>query len=108
MAQWILLVYTNCTDPSREQEFNDWYDNVHVPDVLETTDFVGCNRYVINNPGADTSNYLATYEIETDDIDRTMMALQEQMRKKTAQGRMSELVQVVSLSVYRQIGAPRE
>jgi hypothetical protein len=60
---------------------------------------------VVNNPGADTGNYLATYEIETEDIDRTMVALQEHMRKRTEQGRMSELVQVVSLSVYRQIAA---
>ncbi len=105
MEQWILLVYTNCTDPSREQEFNDWYDNVHLPDVLETAGFVGSTRYATNNPSADTGNYLATYEIETEDIDRTMVALQEHMRKKTEQGRMSELVQVVSLSVYRHIGA---
>ena len=45
MEKWINMVETNCSDPSREREFNDWYDNMHVPDVLKTPGFVAVTRY---------------------------------------------------------------
>ena len=31
--QGLLLALTNCTDPSKEEEFNAWYNHMHVPDV---------------------------------------------------------------------------
>ena len=27
------LVFTNCTDPARDEEFNRWYTHTHVPDL---------------------------------------------------------------------------
>ena len=27
----ILFVMSNCSDPSKEDEFNDWYTNIHLP-----------------------------------------------------------------------------
>ena len=27
---------SDCSDPSREEEFNRWYDDIHLPDVLST------------------------------------------------------------------------
>ena len=40
MEKWINMVEVFCTDPSREKEFNDFLDNVHMPDVLKTPGFV--------------------------------------------------------------------
>jgi hypothetical protein len=37
MAKWLLIVETNCSDPARESEFDEWYDRIHLPDVLYTT-----------------------------------------------------------------------
>jgi hypothetical protein len=31
--QGLLLALTNCTDPSKEEEFNAWYNHMHIPDV---------------------------------------------------------------------------
>src|SRR5438128_7904992 len=31
--QGLLLALANCTDPSKEAEFNAWYNHMHVPDV---------------------------------------------------------------------------
>ena len=28
----ILLAITNCNDPSKEEEFNYWYNHIHLPD----------------------------------------------------------------------------
>ncbi|HEY6926549.1 MAG TPA: hypothetical protein VI653_23900, partial [Steroidobacteraceae bacterium] len=33
--QWLMLVRTVNTDPSKEQEFNAWYDDIDIPDVLK-------------------------------------------------------------------------
>ena len=35
MERWLIAVRANCDDPSREEELNGWYDDVHVPDVLK-------------------------------------------------------------------------
>ncbi len=40
MEKWYFAVYTNCLDASREKEFNEWYDNIHLPDVFEVPGFV--------------------------------------------------------------------
>ena len=31
----LLLVHTNVASAEQEQEFNDWYDKVHIPQLLE-------------------------------------------------------------------------
>ena len=33
MARYILEVRTNCKDPEKEAEYNDWYNNTHLADV---------------------------------------------------------------------------
>jgi hypothetical protein len=57
--------------PSPRKPFNDWYDNVHLPDVLQTPGFVAVRRYVIREPRNGRGKYLTICEIETDDIIKT-------------------------------------
>ena len=38
MDRWLIVVQTNCTDPSKEKEFNEWYDNVHAIYEFPTND----------------------------------------------------------------------
>lgn len=45
MGKWFFTVESNCIDNSREDEFNDWYDHIDLPDVLETTGFKKATRY---------------------------------------------------------------
>ena len=108
MARWLLTVESNCADPSREGEYNDWYDNTHLPDILETPGFVRAARYENNSPGEGKGKYLATYEIETDDIGETLMAFDKTVNDKAEQGRMNDLVMAVGGGLYRQITAPLE
>jgi hypothetical protein len=49
----------------REAEFNDWYDNHHVPDVLAVPGFVAAQRFRAD-AAAPGHPYLAIYEIEGD------------------------------------------
>ncbi|MBI4267190.1 MAG: hypothetical protein HY662_00210 [Chloroflexi bacterium] len=105
MTKWFVLVGTNCADPTREAEYNDWYDNIHLPDVLETPGYVRATRYVNTEPSEGQAKFLAIYEIEADDIDKVRKASSANLAKKKEQGRMSDLVRMVSRATYKQIGS---
>ena len=105
MDKYITIVGTNCADPAREKEYNDWYDNIHLPDVLETPGFIGATRYENTTPQEGEARFLAIYEIETDDIAAFSKANMENMAKKREAGRMSELLVIVSRGQYKQIGS---
>ena len=108
MERWLLVAETNCTDPSREKEFNRWYDNIHLPDILETPGFIRATRYENSSPAEGRGKFLVLYQIETEDMEQTMAALGENVTRKWQQGRMSELVETISATVYRQMTAPEE
>jgi len=58
MEKWISFGELICADPSREKEFNDFYDNVHVPNVLKAPGFVAATRYTIKEPMNGRGRYL--------------------------------------------------
>jgi hypothetical protein len=78
MSKHLLLVMTNATE-GREHEFNDWYDNRHLADVLKVPGIVAAQRFALSPvqrmaPPLPWS-YFAIYEIETDDLNATVEAL---------------------------------
>jgi hypothetical protein len=106
MENWIVAVETNCNDPAREKEFNEWYDGVHLQDVLSIPGVVRASRYEDTNAAEGRGRFLALYEVETGDVLQIMAGLGEGMARWTEQGRVSELVTIVSASFYRQITPP--
>jgi hypothetical protein len=92
-------VETDCSDPSQEK---DWYNNVHVPDILETPGFVSAIRYENTNPASGRGKFLALYQIETKNIEKTKEAFSKIVTNKWQQGRMSELVVAISADFYKQ------
>ena len=74
MASHLFIVESNCGDPAREKEFNDWYDNIHMPDVLATPGFLSSQRYIIKEPVEGRGKYITIYDLETDDIEKTIRA----------------------------------
>ena len=105
MAKWLLVAYTDSADPSREAEFNEWYDKTHLPDVMQSPGLVRATRYVNTDPEAGPGKFLATYEIESDDIDKTMATFQKRLAQLREQGRYSDLLVRVSMGIYRQISS---
>ncbi len=105
MAKWLLVVGTNCTDTAREAELNKWYDKTHFPDVLETPGFVRATRYENTQPSEGEAKILSIYEIETNNIDSVMKKHNDNMARKRAEGRFSELMVRVSRGVYKQISS---
>ncbi|KHK89091.1 DUF4286 family protein [Novosphingobium malaysiense] len=68
MAQAYQLVISSCAKPGREAEYDSWYENTHMGDVLTVPGFLACTRYVRAGPGSgDRTEFVAVYEVETDD-----------------------------------------
>lgn len=65
-TEGIVLVFTDCTERAREDEYNDWYSG-HLHHTVESIDFYAANRYVSDDPRATPSKYLAIYESRSDD-----------------------------------------
>ena len=68
MKKFKLLVLTNARD-GRDEEFNDWYTNQHLADVVTVPGFVSAQRFKLADPlgSKHDHRYLAIYEIESDD-----------------------------------------
>lgn len=103
MAKWAFVVEYNCTDPSREAEYNNWYHNTHMPDVLGTPGFIKATRYENTDTSGGKAKFLVIYEIESNDIDATMKALGVHLAEKRAEGagHTSELGQSVGRGTYK-------
>lgn len=78
MARYISVVLSNPV-AGHEDEFNDWYSNQHIPDVLAIPGIVAATRY--RRIGDDAAppfgrfRYMAVYELETDDLRALFRAL---------------------------------
>jgi uncharacterized protein (TIGR02118 family) len=57
------MVATQCL-PEHEQEFNKWYDEVHIPLLFKFKGMTNVNRYKMSNGPGDFPKYLAIYEFE--------------------------------------------
>jgi hypothetical protein len=85
MRKGILFVQSGPTDPSCEDEYNDWYTNTHIPDLLAGPGFRSAQRYKRvdqGGPPAQGPAYLAIYQLEAEDLADPLAA----RRERSAQG----------------------
>ncbi len=97
MGKYILIVTTRAK-AGKDEEFKNWYKNVHIPELLQISEFIKGTRYYSENSEAE-SPYLAIYEIESNDIKVTMDKLQARSKDMTRSEAMDE--EFVSLQVYK-------
>lgn len=71
-ARELFLVFTNAV-AGRDDEFNRWYDEIHVPDILDLSGVVSAQRYSLQPserpkmaPNPTAHRYLTIYEVERD------------------------------------------
>ena len=108
MAKWLLVVESHCADPAREQEYHDYYDKTHVPDIFKTKEFVKVTRYelqTVTKSAGSKDKYLAIYEIEGDDLDAVMAKHNANMKRVASEGRLSKLVETTSRAIYKQMSS---
>jgi hypothetical protein len=85
----LYLVFSNPV-AGREDDFNEWYDNVHVPEVLATPGMVTAQRFSLadvemnraEGMPAQSHAYLTVYEMEGD-VDATMAKIGEAVMSGT-------------------------
>jgi hypothetical protein len=74
-----LLVMAN-SEPGHEEEFNRWYDQTHIPDVLKIPGFISARRFSLSGhqlPGfaAPGFQYLTIWDLEADDLALPLAAM---------------------------------
>lgn len=62
-----ILVATSGIRKGKEDEFNEWHDNIHIPDVCSLPGVTSGRRFVAHSATPATSTNMAIYEIETED-----------------------------------------
>jgi hypothetical protein len=71
MARFSFVVYSNPVE-GREQEYNDWYSNQHLQDLLTVPGVIAARRFKLSGTqirdAAQAYQYLAIYDIEADDV----------------------------------------
>jgi hypothetical protein len=69
MARTIMAVLTNPSSPEQEAEYNAWYNEVHLKELMEVPGIVGATRYKLAegaSPAQSEHRYLALYEVDGD------------------------------------------
>ena len=87
MPKAIMFVQSSPSAPDREDEYNDWYTNTHLGDVLQIPGITAARRYKATEvtPLEDGAHrYCAVYEVEADDLNKIM----EELGTRFADGRM--------------------
>lgn len=63
-AGWVLIVDV-AVDSMVEDEWNDWYDNEHLPEITACPGFIRSARYVSEDRVNGKRRYLTAYELES-------------------------------------------
>ena len=118
---WLMLVATNSTDPGKEAEFNAWYDDIDIPDVLEVPGYMRARRGekeepsggtatggVVSSSGRVAGKYVALYDIDSPNMDRTIIDMLMATRKMESRKRSTPLLEVVERLYYLRMAPPVE
>ena len=83
MGTKYLLVFSNPVK-GKEQEYNEWYTNKHLHDVLTVKGFTAAQRFKLVEDQMSDDNpykYMAIYEIEGEDVKESLDALADAAAK---------------------------
>jgi hypothetical protein len=83
-----MLVLSNSIQ-GREEEFERWYRQIHVPEMLKRPGFVACQRLALSEAQMGRSQpqrHLALWEIETDNL----AAVYDRLRSDMASGALAD------------------
>jgi hypothetical protein len=115
-SHWFYMVKSRPSDPASEAEYNTWYDDIDIPDVLAVPGFLRARRGIAQDltaesatgRGADKGTYVALYDITTNDIDKSIIDMYVAARKMAALGRLTDAFKIVEANYYRRLGQPHD
>jgi hypothetical protein len=91
--KYTLIVYTNPAE-GREDEYNAWYDDVHLPEFSALPGVISGRRFKV--VGDDKANYAAIYELSAHP-DEVMAAMNAAMKDGTV--RWSDAIDATSVTM---------
>jgi len=103
MPNYKLLVFSNPAS-GREEEYNRWYTDIHLGEVVASPGFTGARRFrLVPGDGPRPSHsYLAIYDLETDDVQDTLGGMTD--RAANGQMQMSDAIDPeVILHIYEEL-----
>ena len=101
-----MLVLTNCTDPSREREFNHWFDNDYLTHLSASGTFHHARRYrnTDQDLGPGEARYMTLLETESKDLNSAMQDYQESQKVLIDRGEMHPAMGIVLSAIFRATG----
>lgn len=94
MAKGLILVESRPSSPERDREYNTWYDEIHLPELVALDGIVSARRL---RPVSGDGPYVALYEVEGDDL----QAIVDNMVANAGQLHMSDALQMDPPPVMR-------
>ena len=90
----LLYVLTDCNDSAREAEFNHWYNQTHLPDLIGSGLFHTAIRFskAEGSLDPDGPRYLAVYESDSDE--------EESRKPKKTKGKAAAKKQAAVLVLF--------
>jgi hypothetical protein len=83
-----VMAFVGPNTPAREDEWNNWLDAVHVPDMVNSGAFVNATRWVRTEPARFGLNYLTIYDVALADVDEAVARSGAAMGPAREQGRL--------------------
>jgi hypothetical protein len=85
-----ILTNVLCNDPAREAEWDAWYDEQHVPDMLTCGAFAAMSRWQRVPRVREGSNHLTLYDVATETVDEAVQRSAVTLAEIVAAGRKHE------------------
>jgi hypothetical protein len=95
MTASCVSVVTVDVDPEFEDDFNRWYNEVHLPEIVSCPGFISGTRYVNETPTG--RHYVAIYELESEAAFAT-----EELKARRGWGPFGDHINATG-RVYKQI-----
>lgn len=102
-SEWLMMVKSENVDPAREAEFEHWYNEIDIPDVLAVPGYERARRgAAVTEDGA--RPYVALYTITSSDMDKTIIAMLMASWRMDQLGRGTDLIKVTERIYYKREG----
>jgi hypothetical protein len=85
VAKGVFVVQSSALDADHESAFDEWYQSVHIPEILDVPGFTGARRFRVVDGAEDQHPFLTIYEIEADDVQAPL----KEMYRRAQAGEMN-------------------
>lgn len=97
-----ILTTSSLPVEGREIDYNSWYNEIHLNDVLNIPEIKTAQRFKSSPQNGTANPYLAIYEIETDAIERLIWMFQSGSYPMRSSDAIA--IETVTIQFYEVIG----